>query len=65
MKEIVAGVDIGGTNTIIGFVNSGGEILLRAGSPLPTMLLQMTLSPLLTPKLKEMREGVMISTPSA
>lgn len=26
MKEVVAGVDIGGTNTIIGFVDADGKI---------------------------------------
>jgi glucokinase len=27
MKEVVAGIDIGGTNTVIGFVKSNGEII--------------------------------------
>jgi glucokinase len=33
MKDIVAGVDIGGTNTKIGFVDAQGEILVEGGLP--------------------------------
>ncbi|MBE0668067.1 MAG: ROK family protein, partial [Bacteroidales bacterium] len=33
MREIVAGVDIGGTNTKIGFVDAQGEILAEGGLP--------------------------------
>src|ERR1051325_10279693 len=33
MEKLVAGIDIGGTNTVVGLVNAKGEILSKATVP--------------------------------
>ena len=57
MKEVVAGVDIGGTNTIIGFVDSEGNILAEARLSTPDYAFADDFVIALDQKLKEMMSG--------
>lgn len=73
MKEVVAGVDIGGTNTIIGFVDAGGEILAEGRLSTPDYAFADDFVIALDQKLKEMMtghddlkiEGIGIGAPNA
>jgi glucokinase len=63
MKEVVAGVDIGGTNTIIGFVDSEGEILAEGRLSTPDYAFADDFVVALDRKLQEMlvgKEDIMI-----
>ena len=57
MKEVVAGVDIGGTNTIIGFVDSEGEILAEGRLSTPDYAFADDFVVALDRKLQEMLVG--------
>jgi glucokinase len=57
MKDVVAGVDIGGTNTIIGFVDSEGRILAEGRLSTPDYAFADDFVAALDQKLKEMMEG--------
>lgn len=57
MKEVVAGVDIGGTNTIIGFVDSEGEILAEGRLSTPDYAFADDFVAALDKKLQEMLVG--------
>jgi glucokinase len=57
MKDVVAGVDIGGTNTIIGFVDSEGNILAEGRLSTPDYAFADDFVTALDHKLKEMMEG--------
>jgi len=57
MKEIVAGVDIGGTNTKIGFVDARGEILAEGGLPTADYELAEHFVTALDSKIREMMAG--------
>lgn len=57
MKEVVAGVDIGGTNTIIGFVDREGEILAEGRLSTPDYAFADDFVAALDLKLKEMMAG--------
>lgn len=57
MKEVVAGVDIGGTNTIIGFVDREGEILAEGRLSTPDYAFADDFVAALDQKLKEMMAG--------
>ena len=39
MKKLVAGIDIGGTNTVFGLVDSSGNILYKDAIPTTKFLL--------------------------
>ncbi len=57
MKEVVAGVDIGGTNTKIGFVDAQGEILAEGGLPTADYELAEHFVTALDTKIREMMTG--------
>jgi len=57
MKEVVAGVDIGGTNTKIGFVDAQGEILAEGGLPTADYELAEHFVTALDSKIREMMAG--------
>ncbi|MDZ7636138.1 MAG: hypothetical protein U5L72_17545 [Bacteroidales bacterium] len=57
MKEVVAGVDIGGTNTIIGFVDRDGEIHAEGRLSTPDYAFADDFVTALDLKLKEMIAG--------
>ncbi len=57
MKEIVAGVDIGGTNTVIGLVDGDGTVHAEAGLPTAAYATADTFAEALGSKLKEMVAG--------
>lgn len=57
MKEVVAGVDIGGTNTIIGFVDSEGVIHAEGRLSTPDYAFADDFVVALDQKLKEMKAG--------
>lgn len=57
MKKVVAGVDIGGTNTMIGFVDKNGEILAEGRLSTPDYAFADDFVIALDLKLKEMIEG--------
>lgn len=57
MKEVVVGVDIGGTNTIIGFVDAEGEILAEGRLSTPDYAFADDFVIALDQKLKEMKAG--------
>jgi glucokinase len=57
MKEVVAGVDIGGTNTIIGFVDSKGGIHAEGRLSTPDYAFADDFVVALDKKLKEMKTG--------
>lgn len=57
MKEVVAGVDIGGTNTVIGFVDSDGEIHAEGRLSTPDYAFAEDFVVALDRKIKEMKAG--------
>ncbi len=57
MKEVVAGVDIGGTNTKIGFVDAQGAILAEGGLPTADYELAEHFVTALDSKIREMMTG--------
>jgi len=57
MKEVVAGIDIGGTNTIIGFVDSAGEIVAEGRLSTPDYAFADDFVVALDQKLKDMKTG--------
>jgi glucokinase len=57
MKEVVAGVDIGGTNTIIGLVDSEGEIHAEGRLSTPDYAFAEDFVVALDQKLREMKAG--------
>jgi glucokinase len=57
MKEVVAGVDIGGTNTKIGFVDAQGKILAEGGLPTADYELAEHFVTALDSKIREMMAG--------
>ena len=58
MKDVVAGVDIGGTNTIIGFVDRDGAILAEGRLSTPDYAFADDFVIALDEKLKEMNAGL-------
>jgi glucokinase len=73
MKEVVAGVDIGGTNTMYGLVDRDGNILSEGRLSTPafpdvkdfTSVLSATINQLITPSNKLKLRGVGIGAPNA
>jgi glucokinase len=57
MKEVVAGVDIGGTNTKIGLIDAQGEILAEGGLPTADYELAEHFVTALDSKIREMMAG--------
>lgn len=57
MKEVVAGIDIGGTNTIIGFVDSAGEIVAEGRLSTPDYAFADDFVVALDQKMKDMKAG--------